>query len=282
MRKGFYFLFMLTLMAGVGCAITDYGVITDNNQSNAASGVVNTQGKAHVRETSQIATIWPDGTDELFTFVDQQSDGTATLTTYNNFSSGSEPTFHDDLYCNPDWSGCSIFTAKDNNDSNLFDGRSNANCTGARSLSLLLGTGRYYGECGRAAARMSIDDKVRLASTGVQAQRFGIEGMLWSVGAGNTMVTARNLETGAFFLVPTVGIEVEHFFANNGNRAATWLDHPMIGTAMLGLAGMLRDELYSEGMELTVHYNGVETSFLLAGGKNDLVQRRVLLNSRRF
>jgi hypothetical protein len=282
MKKGLYSAFLATLLVGFGCAITDYGVITDNDQSNGQGGIVNTQGKAHIRETSQIATIWPDGTDELFTFIDQSADSTATLTTYNNFSTGGEPTFHDDLYCNPDWSGCSIFSAMDNNDANLFDGRSNANCSGARSLSLLLGTGRYYGECGRSNARISVEDKVTLLHSAVKAERFGITGLVWNANGANTVVTARNLETGATYFVPLVGVGVEHFFADHGNRAITSLDDPMLGPALLSMAGMFGDELNSEGMEVTVNFNGVEVPFLLAAGKNDLVRRNFLMNSRRF
>jgi hypothetical protein len=152
MKKLSYLAFCLVLVAGFGCAITNYGTITDNNQAQAGpqgvQPVINTAGKAHIMETSQIATIWSDGTDEFINFVDQKADGTATLTTYNNFSTGSEPIFHDDLYCNTAWNGCSIFTAPDDNDSNIFDGTTNLNCSGARSLSILLSTGRYYGECG--------------------------------------------------------------------------------------------------------------------------------------
>jgi hypothetical protein len=282
MRKLLYLGFCLVLVSGFGCAITNYGTITDNNQSNTASGVINTNGKAHINETSQIATIWPDGTDELINFVDQAGDGTAVLTTYNNFSTGSEPTFHDDLYCNPDWNGCSSFTAPDDNDSNLFDGTSNANCSGARSLSLLLSTGRYYGECGRQAAKFDTADKLQALSTALQAERFGRKGLLWHLNSANTSVVARNLETGQSFNIPMFGAQIDHFFSENGNVAFSWLDHAMISQATLNFAGMLDQELNSEGMEVTISVNGIESTFTFAAGANPLVSRGFKSTARRF
>ena len=81
MRKALYSAFCCVLLFGGGCHISNYGIITDNNQSNGSGGgIVNTTGKAHIKESSQVASIWPDGSDEMINFVDQMSDGTATLT----------------------------------------------------------------------------------------------------------------------------------------------------------------------------------------------------------
>jgi hypothetical protein len=282
MKKLLYLGFCMVLAAGFGCAITDYGTITDNNQTKGGgSGPTNTNGKAHINETSQIATIWPDGTDELINFVDQAGDGTGSLTTYNNFSTGGDPTFHDDLYCNPDWNGCSVFTAPDDNDGNLFDGTSNANCSGARSLSILLSTGRYYGECGR-AAKFDVEDKVAALSSALKAERFGRAGLIWNLNSANTTITARNLETGLSYHIPLFGVNVQHFFSESGNVSFSWLDDAMIGPMTLNLAGMLESELFSEGVEVSVSVNGIDTTFTMAGGANDLVRRNLLLNSRRF
>ena len=170
MKKLIYVAFCLVLAMGVGCAITDYDVITDNDQgsqSDPAGSVVNTNGKAKITPSAQIATSYSDGNDELFSMINQKADGTASITTYNNFSTGSGAIFHDDLYCNPDWNGCSIFTAADDNDGNLFDGSINGNCSGARSLSLLLSTSRYYGECGRSGLgnKMDLASKMDLINT---------------------------------------------------------------------------------------------------------------------
>lgn len=153
MKKLFYLGFALVLAAGVGCAITDYPIITDNDQGlGDGGGIVNTNGKAHLI-TSQVATLWPDGADELFSQVDQKVNGDQTITTYNNYST-MYPIFHDDLYCNPDWQGCAIVTAPNPavGDADPFDYSWNQSCGGSRSLSLLVSYGaRSYGECGRAA-----------------------------------------------------------------------------------------------------------------------------------
>jgi hypothetical protein len=276
----------LLLLAGTGCAVTDYGVITDNDQVRAGQDnpgeIVNTNGKAHHYECSSIATIWPDGTDELFSFVDQQADGTSTITTYNNFSTGDEPTFHSDLYCNTDWSGCAIFTAPDDNDVNLFDGTTNTNCSGARSLSLLLSTGRYYGECGRRNAKFTLDQKMAALNRAELARRFGRNGLLWRAAASNTSLRATNAETGQTFEIPLFGARVEHFASEVGNAAFTWFDHAMLGPAMTNLASMLEDELSSEALIVEVEYNGITAGFHVAGGANELVREHVRQNARRL
>ena len=283
MRKALYSAFCFLLAAGFGCHISNYGIITDNNQSNGSGGgIVNTTGKALIKESSQVVSIWPDGTDETINFVDQMSDGTATLTTYNNFSTGSEPTFHDDLYCNPDWEGCSARTSPYNNVANLFDQRFNFNCSGARSICITLSTGRYYGECGRNNARLTIDEKIAALGSAIPSQRFGRLGLLWRLNGRNTSITARNLETGQSYFVPLFGAEIEQFMSERGNVAFTRLDHPMLGSALLGFAGMLEDELASEGIEVTVQVNGISASFVIAGGKDAEIARAFKVNSRRF
>jgi hypothetical protein len=121
MRKIFYLGFCLVLAAGIGCAITDYQLITDNDQkhnNNQANFTVNTNGKAHIRSFT-VGIIWSDGpwTNDLY-FVDQKSNGNRTMqkyslvTTAERFYAG-EAGVHDDLYCNPDWVGCSGGTSTD-------------------------------------------------------------------------------------------------------------------------------------------------------------------------
>jgi len=256
MRRLSYLAFSLLLAAGFGCAITDYGVITDNNQSIAGQRndgpAVNTAGKAHIVETSQSATIWPDGTDELFSFVDQRGDGSATITTYNNFSTGSEPVFHSDLYCNSSWNGCAIFSAPDDNVGDPFDGQWNRNCAGSRSLSLLLGTGRYYGECGKQQAKLSVQEKISLLGSAVTAKAFGREGLLWSLDESNTTISVQNLDTGLTINVPLAGARIDHFLSNHGNVAFQWLDHAMVGVALRSFASRLDNELNGHTLEVTI------------------------------
>ena len=123
--------------------------------------------------------------------VDQKADGTATITTYNNFSTGDGAIFKDDLYCNPDWNGCSIFTAPDDNDEFLFDGRMNANCSGARSLSFLLSTERYYGECGRLALgnKVSLGDKMAWLNSFELGKIGSREALIKGLSSRNTNIT---------------------------------------------------------------------------------------------
>jgi hypothetical protein len=284
MKKLVYIAFVVLLGFAFGCHVSNYGVITDNNQSRGSGdGIVNTTGKAHIKESSQVATIWPDGSDETINFVDQAADGTAVLTTYNNFSTGNEPTFHDDLYCNPDWVGCSARTSADDNDANLFDyTHLNFNCSGARSICIVLSTGRYYGECGRRDARLTIAEKIAALSSAVPAQRFGSRGLTWELDSRNTTITARNLETGQTYLAPTYGLEIEQFVAENGNIAYTRLDHPMLGPALIGFASLLQDELKSGAIEVTVDVNGIDASFTVAGGRDAHVVRAFKENARRF
>lgn len=280
--------FCCLISLGVGCAITDYGTIADNDQTRAGNDgpaqVVNTNGKAHINESSQIATLWPDGTDELFSFVDQKSDGTSTITTYNNFSTLplGNGTFHSDLYCNTEWNGCAIFTAPDDNDGNLFDGTLNPNCPGARSFSIMLSTGRYYGECGRGAARFSLEQKLAALSSSTRTERFARSGLLWHLSPGDTTVLARNEETGQTYLVPLFGASAEHFMSERGNEAATWLDHPMLAAAMTNLTGMLDDELHADSLLLTIEVNGVSASFRVAGGSNALIGDHLRHNAARM
>ena len=187
---------VLFLCVGIlGCAQTDYGIITDNDQlrgSYPADTIVNTNGKA-LYGKSFVATLYPDGNDQLFSMIDQKGDGTATITTYNNFSTGDGAIFKDDLYCNPDWNGCAIFTAPDDNDENLFDGRMNANCSGARSLSFLISTERYYSECGRMALGDKVDlkDKIALLNTFELGRIGSREALIKGLSSRNTSISLR-------------------------------------------------------------------------------------------
>jgi len=265
------------VIAGLGC-LTDYGIITDNDQSRPGVNdgpIVNTNGKAHVKEAYRGATIWPDGTDELFSFVDQKSDGTATITTYNNYSTGSEPIFHDDLYCNTSWTGCSIFTAPDDNDENLFDGRWNPSCSGARSLSILYSTGRYYGECGSQQAKLRVEEKISLLNGAVAAKAYGRGGLLWKLDSSNTTIRVRNLTTGASVNVPFYGASAEFFWSRTQDPAFLWLDHPMLGVAFRDYANRLDDELYAEALEVTITHNGVPIRFSISGGDHPVVNSSV-------
>jgi len=159
---------------------------------------VNTNGKAHVHESSQVALIWPDGTDEALWFVDQKANGDRTLTTYVNYSPA-YPTFHDDLYCNPDWQGCAVITADDPEigDVDIYDYKYNPNCPAARSIYYLFSTTRYYGECGR-----SIQDVGALIMMG-QPKNGGLFYLLTPANTNILLTSRGDGTTSAMTLRPT-------------------------------------------------------------------------------
>jgi hypothetical protein len=165
MKKLFYLGFCLVLAMGVGCAITNYPVIVDYY----TGAVENTNGKALIANDSQVATIWSDGADNLFSMIDQKANGDGTLTTYNYYTTDGSY-FIDFDYCSPDWNGCAIVTAPNGGDP--FDRSVNYNCAGARSLSLFLSAARY-GECGR----LSVQEKGRLLDT-LNTTANGLEGVI--------------------------------------------------------------------------------------------------------
>lgn len=276
MKKLFYLGFCLVLLVGFGCAITDYGTITDNNQVTAKKAgkfsgiqpVIDTKGRAHIQETSQIATIWPDGTDELLNFVDQKADGTAKLTTYNNFSTGpNEPTFHDDLYCNTDRQGCSVFDAPDNNDGNLFDGTFNTNCSGARSLSLLLSTGRYYGECGKLQANSKVDlmSKAALFNSAIFAVRMGREGLLYNMNSSNLSIHLTNAN-GVTQQLPLSGT-ISLWRDASQNIGLLDMRNSLVSSTLRWYRGYLAQDATSL-TTATLTYNGISADFTIGGSGN--------------
>jgi hypothetical protein len=200
MKKLLVFGFCAAVLMGFGCALTDYGVIVDNNQ-----GVVNTHGKAHVIQGIQTATIWPDGADNLQWSVDQQASGDATLSTTNFHSDyfGGENPFVDQKYCTPDWGGCSIATAQDTPARPFpsFDYNPNPNCFGFRSLSLLVASSRYYGECGRTAVTDRTTKLLALANDMTPVQLNGATWLKGNLNALNTSIVLNN-KNGSVFALP--------------------------------------------------------------------------------
>jgi hypothetical protein len=111
-----------------------------------------------------VATIWDDGSDELFTLVAQDWKGDQWLYTYNNFDPTNTVTFLDQTYCdpnhaedcfivkawNPDYPDAYPWNGQDssNESDDPFDGVQDPDCQGYRSLSALLDMGGRIGECG--------------------------------------------------------------------------------------------------------------------------------------
>ena len=69
-------LLLIALLAAfsLGCAVTDYPVIFDTRGADS-NGVMTGQYDLAFIITSQVATIWDDGSDELFTLVSQDWKG---------------------------------------------------------------------------------------------------------------------------------------------------------------------------------------------------------------
>jgi hypothetical protein len=145
-----YLAFIAVLALSLGCATTNYPIITDTH-GDAENFVVNTNGKAPHVPSSQVITLWDDRNDELFAMIDQNSAGDQTIGTYNNVSYG-DPKFMGWTYCAPDWTGCAVAVA-DNpvaGDVDYFDYVWKTQCLGAMSLSVLVSYNARMGECGRA------------------------------------------------------------------------------------------------------------------------------------
>lgn len=148
MKKLLFALLALTVVAA-GCAVTDYPVITDTRGDY--SGVIRTGHKAFIIPSGQIATIWPDGSDELFSLVYQNQYGDQRLYTFNNFDPTGAVNFLDQTYCDWRYEGCEAVQAVNNTYGidDVFDYQFFPDCSGARSLSLLVSySSRPMGECG--------------------------------------------------------------------------------------------------------------------------------------
>ncbi len=135
----------------LGCGLTDYPVITDTRGD--FSGVIRTGHKAFIQPifVYSVATIWDDGTDELFNMVYQNSYGDQVLYTFNNFDPTASVIFLDNTYCDWRYEGCETLRAwnphQDNVDE-MFDYEFFSDCSGARDISILTGTSSRMGECG--------------------------------------------------------------------------------------------------------------------------------------
>ncbi len=150
MKKLLFSVLLLTFVAA-GCAVTDYPVITDDRGDY--SGVVRTGHKAYIEPTSQVATIWSDGSDELFTMVYQNQYGDQKLYTFNNYDPTGSVMFLDQTYCDWRYDGCEITRAWNPVNSvmdNIFDYELFPDCSGARSLSVFTAESSRVGECGDA------------------------------------------------------------------------------------------------------------------------------------
>lgn len=190
MRKLLYLVLCVSVLVGLGCAITNYPVITDNR--GGYKGVIRTGHKALIAPTSQVATIWSDGSDELFSMVYQNQYADQKIYTFNNFDPTATVLWLDHTYCDWRYEGCEITRAwnpaQDHLD-DIFDYEFFADCSGARSLSVLVSYGARGMECGDARLWADTQDLMaefaQLATTtfrGEAAYVFGLN-------AANTTIT---------------------------------------------------------------------------------------------
>lgn len=177
----------IAMLASVGCHIADYPVITDTRGDY--NGVIRTGHRAYVTPTSQIATIFANGSDELLTLVYQNQAGDQKLYTKNNFDPTASVTFVAQTYCDWRFEECVIATSWNpaSGPDNTFDFDGDANCLGYRSLSILLSQGSRLGECGDINWNQQ-DMLAQFANLPVSTWRGGTAYVV-SINAGNTDVT---------------------------------------------------------------------------------------------
>jgi hypothetical protein len=164
MRKLIYAALISAVLLSLGCAVTDYPVIFDTAGPWENAVLDGQYDQAYIIPSGQVATIWDDGSDELFTLVAQDWKGDQWLYTYNNFDPSGAVTFLDQTYCdpnhgddcfitkawNPDYPNAYPWNGQDssNEADDPFDYVADPDCNGYRSLSLLLSMGSRIGECG--------------------------------------------------------------------------------------------------------------------------------------
>jgi hypothetical protein len=193
MKKLLYLAFCLTAALSLGCVTIVYPTITDN----AGNGqfVTNTNGKAHLIETSQSGGIVGAKAYEHVAFVDQAANGSQKITDYDMEINAATSNFHSDTYCNPDWTGCAWFT---NNytppGSCTFYGPGanfNLNCLQFSVLGVCFSS--RPGECGRSLETRGM--KHLQASEIANLINMGIEGsntLRYNLNAANTHITLQN------------------------------------------------------------------------------------------
>lgn len=252
MKKLIFGVLVLALVA-TGCAVTDYPVITDSR--GGFSGVIRTGHKAFIIQ-SQIATIWDDGTDEIFSLVYQNQYGDQKLYSFNNFDPTASVIFLDQTYCDWRYEGCEITRAwNPSNDAidDLFDYEYFPECSGARSLSVLVSYGsRYYGECGDVLARDKQNAAAEFANLATTTWRGGTAYVL-PINAETTSISLNGVsapiygQVTAFItdrlqtvvpMTPNVRHELawlNSYIAENGNRANMTLSYGSV-TANINMA----------------------------------------------
>lgn len=258
MRKLFYVGFCAALMMGFGCALTNYDLITNEYDGT----VINTNGKARVM-SGQLALGWSDGQDNSQWYVDQKANGDRSLTNYNYFTEPGANPFVSDLYCTPEWTGCSMISADDPQvgDASIFDFTYNINCDGIRSIYYVLSTTRYYGECGR-SARPSLADRIDFLAAGQVGSFLGKTGLWYNLNRNNTTITLDN--RAGFTTALNFNSSIRMWMNPSQREVALLMDSPMLAGDQRRYADFLAN--HATGSTLaTITHNGVSWSFDIGG-----------------
>ena len=150
---------LVTLLAvgfATGCALTDYPVITDADQTNSKKGehVVNTSGQAVVAQESQVIKTLGDKDYEFVWYVDQDDDGNQTIYTRTATNPAGTIAFVGYTYLNNDRTGCWNYRADNpaEGDEDIFDNEANPDCEGTDLVAAFLSKGARTAEGGKDAA----------------------------------------------------------------------------------------------------------------------------------
>jgi hypothetical protein len=253
MKKLFYLAFIAVVALSFGCAITDYPVITDN-EDDSGNFVVNTNGQASLLPTGQAITIGPDYNSEIHSTVDQAGNGDQNITSYSNLQTPGNVHFMAYTYCNIDQDGC--WTTKSPNpaigDASIFDYTSNANCDGWESLFFVISFGARTGECGRTGTvPMWQANSLTAIGTAMSDLRpwnaHGYDGYLFHMNNGNVSGTFTSVATGDRYaaVIPSTVV----FLTQSGDAIIE------LNPSMSGFLHQVRAlyRAHPEGMELDLN-----------------------------
>lgn len=274
MKKLFYMAFCLAAALSLGCVTIVYPTITDND--GMGQFVTNTNGKAHLVETSQSGAIVGAKAYEHVAFIDQSASGSHKVTDYDLEINAATSNFHSDTYCNPDWTGCAWFT---NNytppGSCTFYGPGasfNLNCLQFSVIGVCFSS--RPGECGRALSTQGM--KNLQASEIADLISMGIEGpntLTYNLNAANTRVTLQNPSGSVTALRLAGNTEVEVNLAKGTSRID--MSSPMYAVNIRKVASLADNGFKHGTAQVTIGNVSRTISYAMVNGD---VYRKLLLN----
>lgn len=135
------------------CALTNYPVITDQDQVRQANGthVVNTTGRAFIMQKVQVASFVGDQSFNTVWFTNQDQKGNQTIWNHQNIGLVADPDtyFHGNIYMNDDRNTCwNVRASNPVVGDTPFDFDINVNCPGSETIVLLLSKSARTREAG--------------------------------------------------------------------------------------------------------------------------------------